>query len=275
MCCLFAVQLRELEPVVLASAQRLLPGTAPLLHRFPHARLGGLRAGGQRLHRDEVRGGFAPLHGDLVLGLLDLLLADLEQDLRGPEVVVRAGLVADDDVLHLLLPGELLGRLRLEEGGDGHQLRAAALVQVVDGVDHDLALRIQVPAAVHQVGLGLGEPVLRGRELDLHRLVADPGRDQLDAHLLQLRDRGVEVSLGRLQTRGRLAVLAARLVQLVSSVLELLLDVLLTVVEVACVGHGGGHHADRQGTSRGCGCPATAGGTGEETHRVCLRRSGK
>ena len=192
---------------------------------------------------------------------------DLEEHLGRTQLVVGPLLLADDDVLVLLDPGEVLGRVGLQERAEPRERRGLALVHVVDRVDHVVALRVEVGAPLDQLGLGALEPGLRLGQLGLHELIADPGCGELRLRLVQLRPRLLQVGLRRRELGGRLAVPVAGLLEGVVGLLDLLLDVLLSILEVVSVGERDGHCADRQRASRGCGDQATASGTGEETHR--------
>ena len=139
---LLPAQLLQHRQVVLARPAALPDGRGagppPGLRR---PALASTRLVAEVLHLHEVlrRGG--TLYGDLVAGLLDLLLADLEQDLGGPQVVVDPGLAVDEDVVGLDLAGQVRGALRLEQRGEGQQLGVAVLVERVDRVGDLVLLR--------------------------------------------------------------------------------------------------------------------------------------
>ena len=197
-------------------------------------------------------GGRQALGGHVVASIRDLLLAHLEQHLGSLELVVGPGLLPDDDVAYAVAAGEVLGRHRVEQRGEGDQVGVALGIHVGDGVRDLLALVVAVGLALDELGLRDGELGLRDGELGLHLGVA-LGRD------LEPAARGGEVGLGIVElalrggeTSGGLLQLRAGLVEVLARALELLLDLALLVLEV--VGLSAGDRGDAQGHDHGKRC---------------------
>ena len=184
-------------------------------------------------------GGGLALDGHGVAGLGDLVLADLEEHLRGLELVVLARLLADDDVTDTVAAGELLGGLGVEEGGERDQLGVALGVHVGDGAGDLLALRVAVDLALREVGLGGGEVGLGRGQLGLHLRVALGG----DLHLAARRgEPGLAAPSCSWAASRRAAALRSWALDSSrswSGALELALDLALLVLEV--VGMSSGH----------------------------------
>ena len=158
-------------------------------------------------------GGSLALDGHGVAGLGDLVLAHLEEHLRGLELVVLARLLADDDVTDAVAAGELLGGVGVEEGGERDQLGVALGVHVGDGAGDLLALGVAVDLALREGGLGGGELRLGRGQLGLHLRVALGG----DLHLAARRGEpglgDTELLLGGFEAGRCLAQLGAGLVE--------------------------------------------------------------
>ena len=218
-------------------------------------------------------GGSLALDGHGVAGLGDLVLAHLEEHLRGLELVVLARLLADDDVTDAVAAGELLGGVGVEEGGERDQLGVALGVHVGDGAGDLLALGVAVDLALREGGLGGGELRLGRDQLGLHLRVALGG----DLHLAARRGEpglgDTELLLGGLEAGRCLAQLGTGLVEVLVGALELALDLVLLVLEVVGMSSG---HTQRHDCNESCSHRAMSG-TGEGTHRgsLCVGEAGK
>ncbi len=217
-------------------------------------------------------GGRLALRGDVVARRGDLLLLDLQQHLGRLQLVVGPRLLADDHVAHAVAAGELLGRLRVEQGGERDQLGVALGVHVGDRGGDLLALGLRVGPALGQGRLGGRERGLGGGELGLHLRVALLRHLDLAARGGELGLGGRELVPGRVEAGGGLLQVGARLVEVALGAPDLALDLLLLVLEV--VGglrdrEGGHTQRHREGHRGG---QAAVGGTGQRqagkgTHR--------
>ena len=158
-------------------------------------------------------------------GLGDLLLADLEEHLGGRELVVGPGLLPDDDVAYAVAAGEVLGRLGVDERGEGDQLGVALGVDVGDRGRDVLALLLSgrpdpassaasagassasaaASSACISASRSLGDLDLAARRGELGLGVGELGPGGLEARAgaAQLRARLVEVVAGRSRAAAR------------------------------------------------------------------------
>ena len=214
--------------------------------------------------------GLLTLHLDGLLGLGDLLLADLEQDLGGPQLVVGVGLLPYDDVATLLGPGEVRGVLGAHHRGQRLQVRVLGLVHRGDHLGHRFLLHGEVRAPRLELRLRLLEPGPGLLQLERHLAVALPGGVEGDLGRLQLGAGRVERLLGGVERRHRATHPRTGVVQVVVGVLDAVLDALATVLEVVGVRERNAHGAHRECCRREGGEHAVTGGTGEETHRAAF-----
>ena len=239
--------------------------------------LGLQRLLGQRLHRDQVVGGLLALLGDLGRRLLDLVLVDLQQHLGRAQVVVLVVLTEDQRAVGLALPGDVGGRLRVEDRGERQQGGVTLLVDVGDRVDHQLLLGRQGRLAGGHVGLGLREPGLGRGEGGLHLLVLllrdlEPG-----PYVAQLGARLDQLLAGPGQGPGGAPERGARLLQRLVGLLDLVLGLLLLVAQLAGARLRAweGEDADRDGERGRDRGHASTTDAGEGTHLFAFGCSGK